>query len=135
MKNGNKWRDALNISIVIGAMLSVGTLSKTAEAVSYPISEEHHQLTEKSAVKEGGIVYLFHSGTPDVIKAFGDKGILEVFGKRHGKVTAVGKVKVLVSIGEYYLKAEVIEGEIRHDDIARHDGASSLVILEAEILK
>ncbi len=135
MKNGNKRRDALNISIVIGAIITGGYLSNMAEAVSYPVSEEHRQLTEKSSVKEGGIVFLFHSGTPDVIKAFGDKGVLTVFGKRHGKIMPVGKIKVLLSIGEYYLKAEVIEGEVRHDDIAKHDGASSLVILEGEILK
>jgi hypothetical protein len=135
MKERIKWHVAFIKLIVIGVMLTICSNAKMVEAVSYPISEEHNKLTEKSSVKEGGIVYLFHSGTPDVVNAFGSDGVLTVFGKRSGKIKAVGKVKVLLSIGEYYLKAEVIEGEIRHDDIAKYDGAASLVILEGEILK
>lgn len=123
------------LTIALGVIFSIGGITQIAESVSYPISEEHQQLTEKSSVKVGGIVYLFHSGTPDVINAFGHNGILTVIGKRQGKTKTVGKLKVLLSIGEYYLKAEVIEGEVRHDDIAKYENASSLVILEGEMLK
>jgi hypothetical protein len=135
MQNILNRRNTLVISMLTGYLLAFLCISNMAGAVSYPVSEEHSQLTEKSTVNAGGIVYLFHSGTPDVIKAYESNSTLTVYGKRHNEIKKVGKIKVLLSIGEYYLKAEVIEGEVRHDDIAKKDGASSLVILEGEILK
>jgi hypothetical protein len=44
------------------------------------------------------------------------------------EVTTTGKIKILSYVGEMYLKAEVIEGEIKPADIAKKDNVSCLVI-------
>ncbi|TSK04465.1 MAG: hypothetical protein FPO08_19290 [Geobacter sp.] len=122
--------------IAVAAFAFLVVYPPIAEAVSYPhISEEHWQLTEKGTMKSGDIVYLFYSGTPDVIKAFETNKVLVVYGKRHGKMKEVGKIKLTLSIGRYYLQGVVTEGEIRHDDIAQEGTAAGLVIFEGEILK
>lgn len=63
------------------------------------------------------------------------KDTLIVHGERQGKVKEVGKIRIISNVGEYYLKGEVLEGEIRHDDIATKGGASCIVILEGEMIK
>jgi hypothetical protein len=40
----------------------------------------------------------------------------------------VGKIKVLSSVADTYFKSEVIEGEIRPNDIAKKENVSCLVI-------
>jgi hypothetical protein len=104
-------------------------------AVSYPVSEEHRLISEKSYVTAGEAVYLFHSGTPDVQRLIKPNDILVVHGSRHGQTKEVGRLRVMSYLGGNYLKAEVSEGKIRHDDIAMKDGASCLIILDSEILK
>jgi hypothetical protein len=106
-----------------------------SSAVSYPVSEQHRLISEKSYAKTGEPVYLFHSGTPDVHRLIKPNDILMVYGSRHGKIKEVGKIRVVSYLEEAYLKAEVTEGKIRHDDIAKKDGASCLIILDSEILK
>jgi len=104
-------------------------------AVSFPVSEEHRLISEKSYAKTGETVYLFHSGTPDVHRLIKPDDILVVYGSRHGKIKNVGKIRVVSYLGKTYLKAEVTEGKIRHDDIAEKEEASCLIILDSEILK
>jgi len=106
-----------------------------AGAVSYPVSEEHRLISEKSYVTIGETVYLFHSGTPDVQRLIKPNDILVVHGSRHGQTKEVGKLLVVSYLGRTYLKAEVTDGKIRHDDIAQKDGVSCLIILDSEILK
>ncbi|MBJ6724480.1 hypothetical protein [Geomesophilobacter sediminis] len=104
------------------------------DAVSYPVSP-HREISEHTAMTVGATVYLFHSGTPDVKKAVAVSDILVVFGERHGELTEVGKIKVRSYLGDCYLQGEVLEGEVRHDDVARKSGAALLVILKEEMMK
>jgi len=98
-------------------------------AVSYPPPLYHRQDRGETVMKVGQIVYLFHSGTDVVKKNIHANNILTVYRISPScKISPVGIIKVLSYIGETYIKAEVLEGEIRPDDIAKKGNVSCLVI-------
>jgi len=98
-------------------------------AVSYPPPLYHRQDRGETVMKVGQIVYLFHSGTDDVRKTIHANDILTVYRINPScEVKPVGIIKVLSYIGETYIKAEVLEGEIRPDDIAKKGNVSCLLI-------
>ena len=102
--------------------------ASTASAVSYQPGLFHRQ-DVAGTFSRGETVYLFHSGTADVRAAVGRGDILTVYRTDSTcRVTEAGKIRAVVYEGETYLKAEVVEGEIRRDDIARKGGISFIVI-------
>jgi hypothetical protein len=118
-----------NISILI-LLLSAAVNPLTAFAASYLPAFFYHQneITE-TVMRVGQIAYLFHSGTEDVKKIIHDNDILIVYRINPScEIKAVGKIKVLSSIADTYFKSEVVEGEIRPNDIAKKGHASCLVI-------
>lgn len=78
---------------------------------------------------KGTVVCLFQSGTADVKKVINMNDILSVYreNKSH-ELKEVGKVKVLYFVGENYVKGEVVEGEIKADDIAKKGDVAILII-------
>ena len=101
----------------------------TVFAVSYPPTLYHRHDWGDTVMKAGQTVYLFHSGTDDVKKTIRADDILTVYRISPScEVNPVGIIKVLSYIGETYIKAEVLEGEIRSDDIAKKGNVSCLVI-------
>jgi len=99
-------------------------------AVSWsPVEEEREAQAAKGVMVKGAVVCLFQSGTADVKKAITVNDILSVYreSKSH-ELKEVGKIKVLSYVGEDYLKGEVIEGEIKADDIAKKGEVASLII-------
>jgi hypothetical protein len=98
-------------------------------AVSYQPHLYHRQDRGETVMKVGQTVYMFHSGTDDVRKTIHANDLLTVYRiKPSCEVNPVGIIKVLSYIGETYIKAEVLEGEIRPDDIAKKGNVSCLVI-------
>lgn len=119
------------IAIVFIVILLFTSVSAplTVFAVSYPPPLYHRQDRGETVMKVGQIVYLFHSGTGDVKKTIHANDILTVYRINPScEVNPVGIIKVLSYIGETYIKAEVLEGEIRPDDIAKKGNVSCLVI-------
>jgi hypothetical protein len=119
------------IAIVFIVILLFTSVSAplTVFAVSYPPPLYHRQDRGETVMKVGQIVYLFHSGTDDVKKTIHANNILTVYRINPScEVNPVGIIKVLSYIGETYMKAEVLEGEIRPDDIAKKGNVSCLVI-------
>ena len=119
------------IAIVFIVILLFTSVSAplTVFAVSYPPPLYHRQDRGETVMKVGQIVYLFHSGTDDVKKTIHANDILTVYRTNPScEVKPVGIIKVLSYIGETYIKAEVLEGEIRPDDIAKKGNVSCLVI-------
>jgi len=119
----------LGILIVI-LLLLAAVNPLTAFAASYLPAFFYHQneITE-TVMKVGQIAYLFHSGTEDVKKTIHDNDILIVYRINPScEIKAVGKIKVLTSIADTYFKSEVVEGEIRPNDIAKKGNASCFVI-------
>jgi hypothetical protein len=99
-------------------------------AVSYPPPPLYHRQNRgETVMKVGQTVYMFHSGTDDVRKTIHANDILTVYRINTScEVNPVGIIKVLSYIGETYIKAEVLEGEIMPDDIAKKGNVSCLVI-------
>ena len=100
-------------------------------AVSYAPAPLFHRQErgEKVVMKAGETVYLFHSGTEDIKRTIHPSDLLTVYRiKPSCEVIEVGKLMVLSYIGETYLKGQVVEGEIRPDDIAKRGNASCLII-------
>ena len=119
------------IAIVFIVILLFTSVSAplTVFAVSYPPPLYHRQDRGETVMKVGQIVYLFHSGTDDVKKTIHANDILTVYRINPScEVNPVGIIKVLSYIGETYIKAEVLEGEIKPDDIAKKGNVSCLVI-------
>jgi hypothetical protein len=123
--------------LTVLALLSVVGAPLVAHATTYfPFVEDHRQLKEKAIMKVGSIVYVFHSGTPDIKKTITINDVLIVYRESPScDMKEVGKIKVLSYAGENYLKVEVIEGEIKLNDIARKGPVSFLVILSEDRCK
>jgi hypothetical protein len=101
----------------------------TVFGVSYPPTLYHRHDRGDTVMKAGQTVYLFHSGTDDVRKTIRADDVLTVYRISPScEVNPVGIIKVLSYIGETYIKAEVLEGEIRPDDMAKKGNVSCLVI-------
>jgi hypothetical protein len=85
---------------------------------------------------KGDVVCLFHSGTEDVKKEIHINDILIVYRENHEhQLKEVGKIRILSSVGEDYLKGEVVEGEVKAGDIAKKGDVASLVISSEEKCK
>jgi hypothetical protein len=110
-------------------MLAVGA-PVTVFAVSYPPAPLYHrEYIAETVIKAGQTVYLFHSGTEEVRMTIQDNDILTVYRINPScEVKTVGKIKIISHVGDTYLKGEVIEGEIKPDDIAKKGNVSCLVI-------
>jgi hypothetical protein len=120
------------ISIVFIVILLFTSVSAPlfVSAVSYPPPIYHRKDKGETVMKAGQIVYLFHSGKDVVKKTIHADNILTVYRISPScEISPVGIIKVLSYIGETYIKAEVLEGEIRPDDIAKKGNVSCLVIL------
>ena len=123
-----KIRERIGGMIIAILLLLAISIPLAAFGVSYPPSQLYHKERHDRFVK-GGVVYLFHSGTAEVRKAIHVSDMLTVYHiDTSCEVKEVGKIRVLSYIGETYLKCEVVEGEIKPDDIAKKGTVSCLVI-------
>jgi hypothetical protein len=102
----------------------------TVIAASYlPASLYHKEHIAETVIKAGQIVYLFHSGTEDVRRTIQTSDILVVYRiSPLCDVKTVGTIKVISHVADTYFKGEVVEGEIRPNDIAKKGNVSCLVI-------
>jgi hypothetical protein len=122
-------RKIVRILIVIPLLLAALN-PLTAVAASYLPAFFYHQndITE-TVIKAGHTVYLFHSGTEDVKRTIHVNDILIVYRiSPLCEVKTVGTIKVISTIADTYFKGEVIEGEVRPNDIAKKGNVSCLVI-------
>ncbi len=118
-------------AIVLLLMFSSGlNVPLSAFAASYfPVPLFHRQEKLETSMRPGETVYLFHSGTQDVKKGIHPNDVLMVHRiNRSCQAVEVGKIKVISYVGETYVKGEVIEGEVRADDIAKKGDVSFLVV-------
>jgi hypothetical protein len=118
------------IILIVILLFTSASAPLTVCAVSYPpFPLYHRQNRGETVMKVGQTVYMFHSGTDDVRKTIHANDILTVYRINPScEVNPVGIIKVLSYIGETYIKAEVLEGEIKPDDIAKKGNVSCLVI-------
>jgi hypothetical protein len=108
-----------------------------AQAVSYPLLEEQREEKAAKGIREKGeTVCLFQSGTEDIRKTIGVGDILIAYreGGKSGH-EEVGKIRVLLYVGEDYIKGEVLEGRVQAGDVAKKGAVAGLVILTGERCK
>ena len=100
-------------------------------ALSYPPAPLYHRLGKATTVMmPGSVIHMFHSGTDEIKNEIRADDILTVY--RIGTVCDVkeiGKIKVISYVGETYMSGEVVEGEIKPNDIAKKGKISLLIIL------
>ena len=116
--------------LLVVLLISCVGLPQLVHAVSWsPLQEEGEEETAQGIMVKGTVVCLFESGTADVKKTItiGDTLVVYRENKSH-ELKAVGKIKMLSYSGQYYLKGEVIEGEIKAGDIAKKGDVATLII-------
>jgi hypothetical protein len=129
-KEGQKMKRKIAGILIVILLLLVAVNPLTAVAASYLPAFFYHQneITE-TVMKVGQPAYLFHSGTEDVKRTIHVNDILIVYRiSPLCEVKKVGTIKVISNIADTYFKGEVVEGEIRPNDIAKKGNVSCLVI-------
>ena len=108
--------------------LLIMIISSAASAASYTPS--FRLIPDgRSEVVKGGLVYLFHSGTQDIVNTLHSGDVLVVYRINPlCKMEEVGRVRFVKFVGELYLEAEVIDGELKAGDIAKEKNISCLVV-------
>jgi hypothetical protein len=116
------------LSVILFLLAAANPL--TAVAASYlPAFFYHQNDIAETVMKVGQTAYLFHSGTEDVKRTIYVNDILIVYRiSPLCEVKKVGIIKVISNTADTYFKSEVVEGEIRPNDIAKKGNASCLVI-------
>jgi hypothetical protein len=101
-----------------------------APAVSYSTLQERREEKQTKGIKfKGEAVCLFHGGTGDVKQSIKVGDILFVYREESGQPTReVGKIKVLLHIGNDFLKGEVVDGEAQTGDRARKGSDATLIV-------
>lgn len=121
------------ICIILTMLLSAAICTPlNAFALSYPPAPLYHRLGKAATVMTpGSIIHMFHSGTDEIKNAVRADDILIVYRINTScEVKEVGKIKIISYVGETYLSGEVVEGEIKPNDIAKK-GKISLLIISA----
>jgi hypothetical protein len=117
------------VSLVVTLLFLCTAYLPFAHAVSYPVPHEQEETVIKRAMTVGSRLCLFQSGTADVKETIHVHDILIVYRESPAhKLTEVGKVRVLSYVGEDYLSAEVVEGELMPGDIAKKGDVASMII-------
>ncbi len=120
----------MNIAKTLGVLFLCLTVNTplTVSAVSYQPPLFHRHGVYETFMR-GDIVYLFQSGTADVRSTIHVNDVLTVHRIESScTVKVTGRVRILSYVNGTYLKAEVVEGEIKRDDIATKGNVSCLVI-------
>jgi hypothetical protein len=127
-KKGCDMKIRVNGIIHLALILLTASAPANVFAVWYPRALYHRQDVHE-AFKKGEIVYMFHSGTAEVMRIIRVGDNLMVYRVSSScEAKTVGKIKVLSYVGGTYLKGEVTEGKIRRDDIVEKGNVSCLVI-------
>ncbi len=116
--------------ILVVLLIACTVMPWLAHAVAWsPEAAEHEEKAAKGIKTAGDIVCLFQSGTMEVKRIIHVGDVLPVYRKsRDHQAHPVGKVKILDFVGEDYLKAEVVEGELMTGDVAKKGGVATLLI-------
>jgi multidrug efflux pump subunit AcrA (membrane-fusion protein) len=113
------------------AMLSITvSLPGSLKAVSFsPLPAENEEKGATGVRGKGDIICLFQSGTAEIRREIVIGDVLTVYRQEgNGALRSVGKIRILSSVGEDYLKGEVVEGKVRTGDIAKKGDVAALII-------
>ncbi len=116
--------------ILVGVLIVCTVMPWLALAVAWsPEAAEREEKAAKGIKTAGDIVCLFQSGTVEVKRIIHVGDVLPVFREnRDHQAHPAGKVKILDYVGQDYLKAEVVEGELMTGDVAQKEDVASLLL-------
>ena len=127
-QKGNNVKKRVSNTVYVILLLLVVCAPLSAFAVSYT-PRLYHREVRHDKFDKGDTVYMFHSGTEDVKKSIHVNDTLSVYRITQScEVVPIGLVKVISFVGETYIKGEVVNGEIKPDDIAKKGNVSCLII-------
>lgn len=117
--------------ILVIALLSLPLLMSACATVH---SEDRirAKVTDARFAKPGDTVHLFYGMSKQVKDEFCLDAVVPVYrmGKGYYLIKSeVGKIKVTKDLGDHYIEAVVIEGEIRTGDIASQPNSECLITL------
>jgi flagellar basal body L-ring protein FlgH len=93
----------------------------------YPLV--HQDPGDETLARPGTTVYLFHSGTEDARRTLHVGDVLTVVRVQNTcESVDAGIVRIVAFIGDTYLKAEVVSGAVKPNDIAKAGSVSCLVL-------
>jgi hypothetical protein len=98
-------------------------MAGSLHAVTYLFPEKDPaNMKDETIMKAGTKLYLFYSGTDEARKTIHADDVLTVYRQYPPgfsvETRAVGKVRVLSPLGDYYFDGEVISGEVKAGDLA-----------------
>jgi hypothetical protein len=101
-------------------------------ATVQPESGVQAKVISGSVAKQGDTVYLFHGKSKVAKEEFCPNAVAPVYRiidswtlEKH----EIGKIKVIRDLGNHYVEAVVVEGELRPDDIAVQSNSECLIRL------
>jgi len=119
--------------LMVLSILLIATPFSSVYAVSPYPPELQPQEEEEKVFAPGETVCLFESGTTDVKQVIKEKDTLVVYRENPDHTFAeVGKIMVLTYFGENFIKAQVVEGKLKVNDIAKK-GVVAILIISTEI--
>lgn len=125
---GSKVKRSVSRTANVILSLLVVCAPLTAVAVSYPVQLYHREVRHEK-FERGDTLYMFHSGDGEVKKTIHVNDTLAVYRTNPScEITPVGRIRVISFVGETYIKGEVLNGDIKPDDIAKKGNVSCLII-------
>ena len=118
-------------------MLGVAAAGRgSADAVSYPPLPNREGWSVAPDTGRGGTVFLFHGGDEGARRALHAGDVLEVMRcGSGGGMTAAGKIRLAALTAGPCIRAVVLEGWVRANDVVTAGGAAFLVIPEIPLCR
>lgn len=119
----------MNRFIMVITLLSLSTLMSSCAAVQsdYTIRAK---VTDAKFAKKGDTVHLFYGMSKKAKEEFCLDAVVPVYRMGKGYYVnkdEVGKIKVTKELGDRYIEAVVVEGEIRSGDLAMQPNSECLI--------
>ena len=102
----------------------------SACSVVRPSDRIRAEMQDARFAKPGDTVHLFYGMSKQAKEEFCPDAVVPVYRMGEGyylSKTEVGKIKVIKDLGEHYLEAVVVEGELRPGDIAMQSHSECLI--------
>jgi len=114
------------------SLLAAMVMTTAVHAVTYPfLSSVPAHMAHDAVLRAGARLCLFQSGTMDVKNTIHVDDVLTVYrGYPPSFVTnsgEVGKVRILATLGDYYFRGEVVEGEVQPGNLAKKGAVACFV--------
>ena len=88
------------------------------------------QVEATITAKTGDIVHLFHGGNKLAKEEFCPNEIVPVYryyGSRWKEAREVGKIKVTQYLGDHFIEAVVVEGNLKDGDVAKKTNSACMI--------